>query len=35
MELSNNECHDNGINGLVVHETDRVDVLGNMIFGNG
>ena len=35
MELANNKCYRNGINGLVVHKTDRVLVHDNEIFYNG
>ncbi|GMH51212.1 hypothetical protein TrRE_jg6982, partial [Triparma retinervis] len=35
MELSNNLCYRNGINGVVVHKTDRVLVKNNVIFDNG
>ena len=35
FELSNNECYNNGINGLVVHKTNRVLVHNNKIYNNG
>ena len=35
MELSNNICYRNGINGVVVHKTNRVHVKNNVIFDNG
>ena len=30
-----NKAYNNGINGLVVHKTDRVHVVGNVIWDNG
>ena len=35
FELSNNICFGNGINGLVVHRTDRVMVRKNILYDNG
>jgi len=35
MELSNNVCFRNGINGVVVHKTNRVLVKNNIIYDNG
>ena len=35
FELSDNVCYGNGINGLVVHKTDRALVSGNVLFSNG
>jgi len=35
MELSGNECHGNGINGLVFHRTFRGIVKKNLIYDNG
>lgn len=35
MELANNTCYGNGVNGLVVHRTDRTDVRTNVIYDNG
>ena len=34
-ELSDNVCYGNGINGLVVHKTDRVYVRSNVLYDNG
>eukprot|EP00966_Prymnesium_polylepis_P044961 1041603-Prymnesium_polylepis.3 len=34
-ELSDNTCSGNGINGLVVHKTNRVLVKNNNLFDNG
>ena len=33
--LSTNECHHNGINGVVVHKTDRAIVEHNLLYDNG
>lgn len=35
MELSNNTCYENGINGVVFHRTDRGVVSNNIIYNNG
>ena len=35
MWLNYNKAFNNGINGLVVHKTDRVQVIGNVIWDNG
>lgn len=35
MQMSDNVCYGNGINGLVVHRTDRVQVKKNVIYDNG
>ena len=35
FELSDNVCYGNGINGLVVHKTDRVYVRSNVLYDNG
>ena len=35
FDLSFNKAYENGINGLVVHKTDRARVKGNKIFNNG
>ena len=35
MELAHNRCYRNGINGAVVHKTDRAYVHGNVIYDNG
>ena len=35
FELSYNKAHGNGINGLVVHKTDRARVIGNVLWDNG
>ena len=35
FELSTNLCYGNGINGLAVHQTDRVLVMDNLLFSNG
>ena len=35
MWLYHNKAYNNGINGLVVHKTDRVHVVGNVIWDNG
>ena len=35
MELMGNVCYGNGINGLVVHRTDRADVRKNIVYDNG
>ena len=35
MWLNHNKAYNNGINGLVVHKTDRVQVIGNVIWDNG
>ena len=35
FELSYNKAHGNGINGLVVHKTDRARVVGNVLWDNG
>ena len=34
-ELSDNECFRNGINGVVVHKTNRAHVYRNMLYDNG
>lgn len=33
--LSYNKAYGNGINGLVVHKTDRAEVIGNVLWNNG
>ena len=35
FEMSYNRAYGNGINGLVVHKTDRATVVGNVIWDNG
>ena len=35
FELSYNKAYHNGINGVVVHKTDRARVFGNIIWDNG
>ena len=35
FEMSYNKAYGNGINGLVVHKTDRVRVVGNVLWDNG
>ena len=35
MWLKDNKAYNNGINGLVVHKTDRAHVVGNIIWDNG
>lgn len=35
MWLKDNKAYNNGINGLVVHKTDRVVVTGNVLWDNG
>ena len=35
MWLNHNKGYNNGINGLVVHKTDRVVVTGNVLWDNG
>ena len=35
MWLKDNKAYNNGINGLVVHKTDRTHVVGNVIWDNG
>ena len=35
MWLKDNKTYNNGINGLVVHKTDRTHVVGNVIWDNG
>ena len=35
FQLSENVCFDNGINGLVVHKTNRVYVRNNVLYDNG
>ena len=35
MWLNHNKAYNNGINGLVVHKTDRAQVAGNVIWDNG
>ena len=35
FEISENVCYGNGINGLVVHKTDRALLWGNVLFNNG
>ena len=35
FELSYNKAYQNGINGLVVHKTDRARVAGNVLWDNG
>ena len=35
MWLNYNKAFNNGINGLVVHKTDRTHVVGNVIWDNG
>ena len=35
MWLKDNKAYNNGINGLVVHKTDRAHVVGNVIWDNG
>lgn len=34
-ELSDNVCYGNGINGVVVHKTNRAHVYRNVLYGNG
>lgn len=34
-DLSFNECYRNGINGMVVHKTDRARIIGNLVYENG
>ena len=33
--MSYNKAYRNGINGLVVHKTDRARVIGNVLWDNG
>ena len=33
--VEGNVCYDNGINGLVVHKSNRATVTGNTVFSNG
>ena len=33
--VKDNKAYNNGINGLVVHKTDRAHVVGNVIWDNG
>ena len=35
FEMSYNRASGNGINGLVVHKTDRARVVGNVLWDNG
>ena len=35
MRLNHNKAYNNGINGLVVHKTDRVQVVANSLWDNG
>ena len=35
IEVSFNKCYRNGINGIAVHKTSRVRVIGNKIWDNG
>ena len=35
MWLNYNKAFNNGINGLVVHKTDRAQVIGNVLWDNG
>ena len=35
FDLSYNQAYQNGINGLVVHKTNRAKVVGNAIWDNG
>ena len=35
MILAYNKAYNNGINGLVVHKTDRANVTGNSLWDNG
>ena len=35
MWLNYNRAYNNGINGLVVHKTDRAHVVGNVLWDNG
>ena len=35
MWLKDNKAYNNGINGVVVHKTDRAHVVGNVIWDNG
>ena len=35
MWLNYNKAFNNGINGLVVHKTDRAEVIGNVLWDNG
>ena len=35
FDLSYNKAYQNGINGLVVHKTDRAEIVGNVIWDNG
>ena len=35
MRLNHNKAYNNGINGLVVHKTDRAEVVGNVLWDNG
>ncbi len=35
MVLAYNKAYNNGINGLVVHKTDRANVTGNSLWDNG
>ena len=35
FEMSYNKAYRNGINGLVVHKTDRARVIGNVLWDNG
>merc|ERR1712141_337333 len=35
FDLSYNKAYQNGINGLVVHKTDRAKIVGNVIWDNG
>ena len=34
-EISYNKCYRNGMNGIAIHKTFRVRVMGNLIFDNG
>ena len=35
FEMSYNKAYENGINGLVVHKTNRARVVGNVLWDNG
>ena len=35
FEMSYNKAYNNGINGLVVHKTNRARVAGNVLWDNG
>ena len=35
FEMSYNKAYENGINGLVVHKTNRARVVGNILWDNG